>query len=325
RRSGSPGRRPRGDHGDHPVRSRREHPRPTAPDRRARRCATASASGRRPRRPQRHLRRLRQLRRLARRIATDVRSLRVRPRRPMNVAVDRDAIVDQVLAGEGQPATTPITDAYPEHVPIEFGPDDPAARTARAGELLSDAGWEPGPDGIRTKNGARAELSVAYHADDSVRRELAAAFADQMRPLGIAVEPRGTSWDEIEANADSAAILLAGGDNPYTIDTQARRALHSRTPASGPFDNPGGYRNPALDAALDRLREPGNRTPADALYQDVQPAYGADPGPVLFATLRHTYAVRDTGHTGPAPILEPHTHGVTWGPWWALSQWTPRP
>src|SRR5699024_10527365 len=142
----------------------------------------------RPRRPQRHLRRLRQLRRLARRIATDVRSLRVRPRRPMNVAVDRDAIVDQVLAGQGQPATTPITDAYPEHVPIEFGPGDPAARTARAGELLSDAGWEPGPDGIRTKNGARAELSVAYHADDSVRRELAAAFADQMRPLGIAVE-----------------------------------------------------------------------------------------------------------------------------------------
>lgn len=246
-------------------------------------------------------------------------------RRAMNVAVDRDAIVDQVLAGEGQPATTPITDAYPEHVPIEFGPDDPAARTARAGELLSDAGWEPGPDGIRTKNGARAELSVAYHADDSVRRELAAAFADQMRPLGIAVEPRGTSWDEIEANADSAAILLAGGDNPYTIDTQARRALHSRTPASGPFDNPGGYRNPALDAALDRLREPGNRTPADELYQDVQRAYGDDPGYVIFATMRHTYAVRDTGHTGPAPILEPHTHGVTWGPWWALSQWTPRP
>src|SRR5699024_2030237 len=168
-----------------------------------------------------------------------------------------------------------------------FGPDDPAARTARAGDVLSDAGWEPAPDGIRTKNGARAELSGAYHADDSVRRALAAAFAAQMGPVGVAVGPRGTSWAAVPASPDSAAILLAGGDKPYTIDTQARRALHSRTPAAGPFDNPGGYRNPALDAALDRLREPGNRTPADELYQDVQRAYGDDPGYVLFATMRH--------------------------------------
>src|SRR5699024_5618314 len=72
-------------------------------------------------------------------------------------------------------------------------------------------------------------------------------------------------------------------------------------------------------------REPTPAPPAAELYQDAQRAYGDDPGYVIFATMRHTYAVRDTGHTGPAPILEPHTHGVTWGPWWALSQWTPRP
>ncbi|PZT90870.1 MAG: hypothetical protein DI630_30225 [Gordonia sp. (in: high G+C Gram-positive bacteria)] len=242
----------------------------------------------------------------------------------LNTGVDRQSLVDEVLAGHGDVATTPITAAYPEYVPVEFGPSEPDQARAAAARLLSDAGWEPGPDGIRVRDGQRASLEVAYPVNDSLRRELASAFADQMRPLGVEITPWGASWDDIEARAGEVGILLGGGDNPYTVDTQARRALHSRTAASGPFDNPGGWTNPGIDDALDALPDPANTTSADELYARVQQAYAADPGYVVFATLRHTYAVRDTGHTGPAPILEPHAHGVTWGPWWSLADWTAR-
>jgi len=240
----------------------------------------------------------------------------------LNTAVDRQSLVDTVLAGHGDPATTPITDAYPEYTPVAFGPADPHAARDEASRRLSDAGWAPGPDGIRVRDGQRAELTVAYPVNDSLRRELASAFADQIRPLGVDVTLWGASWDEIETRAEQVAIMLGGGDNPYTVDTQARRALHSRTSSSGPFDNPGSWSNPDIDKALDALTDPANTRSPRELYQQVQQAYGDDPGYVILATLRHTYATRDTGHSGPAPILEPHAHGVTWGPWWSLGQWT---
>lgn len=246
-------------------------------------------------------------------------------RRALNMAVDRQGLVDEVLAGYGTPATTPITSAYAEYLSVSFGPDAQDAAAFEASALLADAGWKfpDGADrGVRERDGQRAELTVAYPVNDTLRRELASAFADQMRRIGVEVTPWGASWDDIEARADEVGILLGGGDNPYTVDTQARRALHSRTDASGPLDNPGGWSNSGIDAALDALADPDNpRSPRD-LYFQAQDAYQADPGYVVFATLRHTYAVRDIGHTGPAPILEPHSHGVTWGPWWSLADWT---
>ncbi|TCJ75135.1 UNVERIFIED_ORG: peptide/nickel transport system substrate-binding protein [Dietzia maris] len=247
-------------------------------------------------------------------------------RRALNMAVDREALVEQVLSGHGQAATTPITSAYPEYHQVAFGPVDPATRVFEASALLQGAGWELNDEStVRSRDGQRAELTVAYPVNDSLRRELASAFADQVRAIGVDVTLWGASWDEIEARADQVAIMLGGGDNPYTVDTQARRALHSRTPASGPFDNPGGWTNPGIDQALDALTDPANtRSPRD-LYAQVQDEYRTDPGYVVLATLSHTYATRDTGYSGPAPILEPHAHGVTWGPWWSLGDWTATP
>ena len=244
----------------------------------------------------------------------------------LNQAVDREALVEQVLSGHGEVATTPITSAYPEYQEVTFGYGDPATRVFEASALLRGAGWELDDESkVRFRDGLRAELTVAYPVNDTLRRELASAFADQVRPLGVDVTLWGASWDEIEARADEVAIMLGGGDNPYTVDTQARRALHSRTPASGPFDNPGRWSNPDIDQALDALTDPANTRSPDDLYAQVQQAYGDDPGYVVLATLRHTYATRDTGYSGPAPILEPHAHGVTWGPWWSLGDWTQAP
>ena len=39
-------------------------------------------------------------------------------RRALSLAVDRESLVEHVLAGHGRPATSPITDAYPEFEPV---------------------------------------------------------------------------------------------------------------------------------------------------------------------------------------------------------------
>lgn len=267
-------------------------------------------------------------------------------RRALAAAIDRHSLVEHVLAGHGRPASSPITDAYPEHEPgtdAAVGADsDPAARQADTRELLAAAGWRPGPDGVLTRragapngtapNGtapagapARAELVLAYPAADSLRRELASAVADQLRGLGVAVELWGATWDEIEARSGEVAVLLGGGDNPFTVDTQVHRTLHSATRTSGPLDNPGGYANQDVDRALGAARHTADPVERTRLYRRAQQAYLRDPGHLFLVTLEHTYLVRDTGHTGPAPILEPHVHGATWGPWWAIHRWTARP
>lgn len=252
-------------------------------------------------------------------------------RRALSLAVDRESLVEHVLAGHGEPATSPITDAYPEFEPVgvagEQADADPAVRRADARGQLAEAGWRPGPDGVLVRGGSadRAEFVLAYPVADSLRRELASAVADQLREVGVAVELWGGTWDEIEARAGEVAVLLGGGDNPYTVDTQAYRTLHSPTPLSGPLDNPGGYGDADVDRALDAARRAADPAERTRLYRQAQRAYLQNPGHLFLVTLDHTYLVRDTGHTGPAPILEPHSHGATWGPWWAIAHWTARP
>lgn len=266
-------------------------------------------------------------------------------RRALSLAVDRDELVEHILAGHGRPATFPLSDAYPEFdssaaadtesdksvdTAADTTADTAAARsreavteTARA--LFTEAGWREGPDGVLTAdNGTRAAFELAYPVTDSLRRELASAVADQLRDFGVHVDLWGATWDQIEARNGEVAVLLGGGDNPYTADTQLHRTLHSATEMSGPLDNPGGYSDPHVDRALDAARGTAEPTERTRLYRQAQQAYQNNPGHLFLVTLEHTYLVRDTGHTGPAPILEPHVHGATWGPWWAIDDWTGR-
>lgn len=234
----------------------------------------------------------------------------------MNAAVDRQAIIDHVLGGHGTPATTPFAPAYQLRIP-PFPPRSDAAQALRA------AGWQRDGGGVWRKDAIEARVTLAYPADDMVRRELASAFADQMRQFGVEVTLWGASWDDIENRRGDVAIMLGGGDNPYTLDTQAYRVLHTPGPATGVFDNPGGYSDPILDDALETARAAS--TTDTTAWEPVVDAYMANPGYVFVTFLDHTYLSAPlSDYQRPAPIMEPHSHGVTLGPWSTLAAWQVR-
>ncbi|NLE81618.1 MAG: ABC transporter substrate-binding protein, partial [Rhodococcus sp.] len=185
-----------------------------------------------------------------------------RTRIALNLGVDREAIIDNVLAGYGRPASTPFSDVYGDAYNAEGAFEYDLGEARR---VLDGAGWIPGPDGIRTKDGQRAEFTLMYPASDSTRRDLATAFAAAVEPLGVMVTLLGATWDEIESNAESVAILLGGGDRPYSIDTQVYETLHSRGPNTPVYSNPGNFTIPGVDEALDVARrsiDPQVRVPA---------------------------------------------------------------
>lgn len=236
----------------------------------------------------------------------------------MNLGVDRQSMIDDVLAGHGRIAHTPAAavygDGFAEDATFEYDPDG-----ARA--LLEEAGWLPGPDGVRMRGSERAELTVLYPASDTLRRDLATAFSSDMTKLGIQVNLEGASWDEMDTRVATSGILLGGGDKPYDMDTQMYGALHTRSPHTATYDNPAGFEIPGVDAALDDARRSLDAEHRMENYRDVQRAYVEHPTHVLFAFLDHTYLTVDSEwDTGPA-VMEPHAHGVSWGPWWNLAKW----
>lgn len=239
----------------------------------------------------------------------------------MNMGVDRQAVVDDVLTGDGEPASTPIASVYGTNVydeGVQFGFDADRARAT-----LDAAGWRQAADGVRARGADRASFALLYNAQDTLRRDLAVAFAAAMKRIGVEVLTRGTSWDDIDSELTTAAVLLGGGATPYSIDSQVYDTLHTRVPDSSPYSNPGDLTAPGLDALLDEARASAPGPANDQRYRRIQQVYAAAPTYVFLAFLHHTYASRGDGGRHDAPILEPHSHGVTWGPWWNMPSWQP--
>ncbi len=156
---------------------------------------------------------------------------------------------------------------------------------------------------------------------------MAAAFAADMATIGVEVTLRGGDWPELDQHLTDAAILLGGGERPYDLDTQLFDVLHTRSGDTSPYDNPGNVEIPGVDAQLDRARASLDADERTAAYRAVQEAYVQHPTHVFLAFIEHTYVTQDDDGAdgagwdrGPL-VLEPHAHGVSWGPWWHVAGW----
>lgn len=129
-------------------------------------------------------------------------------RRAINLALDREAVIDHVLNGYGKVAYS-VGDGMPwssEDMRVGFD-------RAAACELLDEAGWKLGDGGVRHKGGTRAAFDLWYSSDDSVRQAMAHEVANQLGEIGLEVTPRGGSWDEIYPNQFCSPVLWGWGSN----------------------------------------------------------------------------------------------------------------
>ncbi|WP_255375485.1 ABC transporter substrate-binding protein [Saccharomonospora sp. CUA-673] len=134
-------------------------------------------------------------------------------RTALNHAVDREGMIEAILAGHGVPAHTPIPPVLEElHEPrAEFTFD-----RAQARRILDDAGWRVGSDGVRMREGTRAAFTLMYPADDSVRKLFAQAFASDAEAVGIDVSLEGLGWEAIDPRmaTDASCSAAATRSNP---------------------------------------------------------------------------------------------------------------
>ncbi|MEU8270654.1 ABC transporter substrate-binding protein, partial [Sphaerisporangium sp. NPDC049002] len=88
-------------------------------------------------------------------------------RQAIQAAIDRPQIVEAIFPTGSKPATSILAHTTPFYTDLS---ERLAFDPGRAASLLDAAGWRPGADGIRAKDGVRLSLSVSWFANAATNR-----------------------------------------------------------------------------------------------------------------------------------------------------------
>ena len=127
---------------------------------------------------------------------------------------------------------------------------EPDNRVDEAKQILEDAGWkDTDGDGIREKNGVKAEFVINGRANDLQRYNTAVALADDAKKLGINIIAKSTPWSEARKVARNIPTTWAFGD--YTPQA-LYNYFHSSQIGVNVINNPAVYHNPTVDMHIDK-------------------------------------------------------------------------
>ena len=236
-------------------------------------------------------------------------------RRAINMGIDRQEMIDNVLNGYGTPAYS-VCDKMPWYNPASEVAYDPEG----AARLLEDAGWTLGADGVREKDGVKAELNILYSSSDSVRQALAADLANQLGELGFAVTIEGVGWDTAYDRALTEPLMWGWGAhtpmelyNIYHTDTAAGTARYSP------------YANERVDGYMDQALQCTDLEESYTLWQKAQwdgttgVTQEGDIPWVWLVNVDHLYWVKDGLQVAQQKI---HPHGHGWSIVNNVDQWS---
>ncbi len=235
-------------------------------------------------------------------------------RRALNYGIDRNQMIEHVLAGFGREAYS-VGDGMPwssEAMRVETD-------VAAAERLLDEAGWARGDDGMRARDGLPCAFDLYYAAGDSMRQALAYDFADQAAALGIAVEPKGASWDDIYLRQYADPVLWGWGSNSPV-------ELFELTYSTG-WGNYAQYMNDTVDANLEAAQAARTVEESYPFYQAAQWDAATETGVapegaatwVWLANVDHLYFEREGLKVAEQ---KPHPHGHGWSLVNNIDQWS---
>ncbi|GAA3758228.1 ABC transporter family substrate-binding protein [Streptomyces tremellae] len=87
---------------------------------------------------------------------------------------------------------------------------------AEARKTLDAAGWKPGPDGVRTKNGRKLEVGYTLLGDEPLSKATAGAFAAMLKPVGVRLVVR---------KADEADFSRIISDRKFDLFLSGNRSM----------------------------------------------------------------------------------------------------
>jgi peptide/nickel transport system substrate-binding protein len=225
-----------------------------------------------------------------------------RVRQALNHAVDKEAIVRNILGGNGFPVGCPLNSymfGYVEELcePVPYDLE-------RARELLAEAGY---PDGFSFTMGSP---SGRYLND----RQVAEALVGQLAQVSVRAELRVQEWSSyvgqvLERQVPTEAYLIGWGNNLFDADNTLFSLLYGGTAAGGPAQVVFSYlQNSELDQRLFEARGTVDQERRAALYQEALEIVREE-APWLFL-----YQQVDIYGVADRVLWEPRPDELIWAP-----------
>ena len=137
---------------------------------------------------------------------------------------------------------------------------------AKARQLLEQAGWKPGSDGVRLKDGKRLSVIVNVK-DDPQALDMLQVMQANLKQVGLELEIRpmalAASEDLARKGENGLTFMDWRGTDPDIL------TLHYHSKNIGGW-NMGWVKDPALDKLLDDAREEMNRVKREKMYEELQ-------------------------------------------------------
>lgn len=191
-------------------------------------------------------------------------------------AIDREAINAHLFAGHQPVADSNVNPLDPVHDPATprygYDPD-------MAAELLDRAGWIPGPDGVRMRDGVRLSFALMTTAGNKTRELIQQILQGQWRELGIEAvirnePPRVFFGETVGKRRFDGMAMFAWMSAPGSIP---RTTLHSDMIPSADNawsgQNYTGYRSAAMDRIIDGLESDCAPDDQARLWREMQMLY----------------------------------------------------
>ena len=187
-------------------------------------------------------------------------------RQALNFALDKELITQELTYGLGARATgmyLPTSWVYnPDVETFAYDID-------KANQLLDEAGWEMGDDGVRAKDGERLSFQFIYGPNnDIIREQMATVAQEYWGEVGAEVEVLGMEW---------GAYLSMTREGPYDWGVFMNMYIPSVDPDiiwfkkdAGPAYNRVGYQNDRVFELYDNALTEFDREKRKDMYMEIQ-------------------------------------------------------
>lgn len=224
----------------------------------------------------------------------------------LNYALDKNAILNAVVEGQGEAAYSPIqTNSMGGNKDADIYSYD----LNKFAQEMEKLGWTKGSDGIYERNGQKFRFSLMVPESEVERVDIAKLAAKQLQSAGIDMKLEVVSgWNYTDYDA-----FLAGQAYPYDAD-----ALYAALTTNG-SGNSLGYSNQKVDELLESARHETDANKRKELYGEFEKAFSQEPGSILICYLDAFY-VSDAGIKGidMNRLLDHHARGILWN----VEEWT---
>ena len=211
-----------------------------------------------------------------------------RVRQALEMGIDKQQLVDKVLAGKTKVATSeyPVGWAAPNLEPSKYDVEG-------AKRLLDEAGWQVGADGIREKDGRKLHLTISSTSGNTLRENVEQLIQAGWKAMGVDLEIKNATaavlvgeWSENglvqRGNFDIAYYGFTPGIDPSgTISPRFHSKQIPFEGNQGEGDNGMRYRDPQVDQWIDEADRTLDQSRRKELYGNVMRKV-ADDVPIIY-------------------------------------------